>query len=132
MGKNSGEFLMNFSELSLKTVIPQKSLILGINSGEFLENFRGVSFMKWFLKNSSEILQRKLPWLENLEKIPHFCYFGQYNSYLTDYWPCSFSSFDFTQQVWEMHIKPLYLYLTEGGGGCFQFLKTKHEKMNNF
>ena len=46
VGKNSGQFLRNFSKLSLKTVIPQKSLIFGTNSREFLENFRGISYKK--------------------------------------------------------------------------------------
>ena len=59
VGKNSWEFLRNFSKLSLKTVIPQKSLILGTNSGEFLENFRGISYRKGFSRNSSEILKKK-------------------------------------------------------------------------
>ena len=68
MGKNSERFLRNFSKLSLKTVIPQKSLILGTNSAEFLENFLGISYRKWFSRNSSEILQRKSPRLENLGK----------------------------------------------------------------
>ena len=58
----------NFWKLSLKTVIPQNSLILGTNSGEFLKNFQGISYRKWFSRNSSEIFQRKLPWLENLGK----------------------------------------------------------------
>ena len=72
LGKISEEFLRNFSKLSLKTVIPQKSLILGTNAGKFLENFRGISYRKWFLRNSSEILQRKSPWLENLGKFLTF------------------------------------------------------------
>ena len=72
------KFLRISSEFLEKTVIPQKSLILGINSGEFLENFQGISYMKWFSRNSSEILQRKSPRLENLGKyIPHFCYLGR-------------------------------------------------------
>ena len=57
-----GEILRNFSgisrKMSLKTVIPQKSLILGINSGEFLENFRGTSYRKWLSRNSLEIFQK--------------------------------------------------------------------------
>ena len=72
MGKSSGEFLRNFSKLSLKTVIPQKSLILGTNSKEFLENFRGISYRKWFSRNSSEIPQRKSPRLVNLGKFVTF------------------------------------------------------------
>ena len=72
MGKNSREFLRNFTKLSLKTVIPQKSLILGTNSEEFLENFWGISYRKWFSRNSSEILQRKSPGLENLGKFLTF------------------------------------------------------------
>ena len=35
MGKNSEEFIRNFLKQSLKTLIPQKSLILGTNSGDF-------------------------------------------------------------------------------------------------
>ena len=46
VGKNSKEFFRNFLKVSLETVIPQTSLILGTNSGEFLENFRGISYMK--------------------------------------------------------------------------------------
>jgi len=52
VGKNSEEFLRNFLKRSLKTVIPHKSLILGTNS--------------------SEILQRKSPRLENLGKFLTF------------------------------------------------------------
>ena len=72
MGKNSKEFFRNFLKVSLETVIPQTSLILGTNSGEFLENFRGISYMKWFSRTSSKILQRKSPRLENLGKFPTF------------------------------------------------------------
>ena len=46
LGENSEEFLRNFSKLSLKTVIPNKSLILGTNTEEFLENFLGISYRK--------------------------------------------------------------------------------------
>ena len=73
MGKNSGEFLRNFSKLSLKTVIPQKSL-LGTNSREFLENFRGISYKKWFLGNSL----KKVTTVGESGEIPHFCYLGSY------------------------------------------------------
>ena len=72
LGKNSWEILRNFSKLSLKTMIPKKSLKLGANSGEFLENFRGIVHKNLFSRNSSEILQSKSPKLENLGKFYTF------------------------------------------------------------
>ena len=63
VGKNSGECLRNFSKMSLKTVIPQKSLILGTNSREFLEKFLGNSLKKVTMVGDSG-------------EIPHFCYLG--------------------------------------------------------
>ena len=52
MGKNSGEFLRNFSKLSLKTVILHKSLILGTNSREFLRNFSKLGLKTVILQKS--------------------------------------------------------------------------------
>ena len=72
VGQNSWEFLRDFSKLSLKPVIPQKSVILGTNSGKFFENFRGISYRKGFSRNSSEILPKKSPWLETLRKLLTF------------------------------------------------------------
>ena len=68
MGKNYEEFLRNFSKLWSH----KNFLFWGTNSGEFLENFQEISYRKWILRNSSEILQRKWPRLENLGKFLAF------------------------------------------------------------
>ena len=74
MVTKSKEFLRNFSKLNLKTVIPQKSLILGTNSGEFLKICQGISYrnmiLEKFLGNSS----KKVTMVGESGKIPHFCY----------------------------------------------------------
>ena len=90
MGKNSWKFLRNFSKLSLKTVIPQKSIILGTNSGEFFENFRRISYRKGFSRNSSEILPKKSPRLENLGKLLTFVTWELIKSVHLTYRSCAY------------------------------------------
>ena len=90
MGKNSWEFLRNFTKLSLKTVITQKSIILGTNSGEFFENFRGIGYRKGFSRNSSEILPKKSPRLENLGKLLTFVTWELIKSVHLTYRSCAY------------------------------------------
>ena len=83
LGKNSEEFLRNFSKLSLKTAI-HKNLS---SWGPILGNFS---------RNSSEILQRKSPRLENLGKF-------------------------FTFVTWETNV--FFFYLTQSNFNIFRFCK---------
>jgi len=76
------------SKLSLKTVIPQKSIILGTNSGEFFENFRGISYR--ILEKFLKILQKKSPRLENLGKLLTFVTWELIKSVHLTYRSCAY------------------------------------------
>ena len=88
VGENSWEFLQNFSKLSLKTVIPQKSIILGTTSGEFFENIRGISYR--ILEKFLKILQKKSPRLENLGKLLTFVTWELIKSVHLTYRSCAY------------------------------------------
>ena len=95
-----------FSNMSLKTVIPQKSIILGTNSGEFFENFRGISYRKGFSRNSSEILQKKSPRLENLGKLLTFVTWELIKSVHLTYRSCAYDLQKCTSNLQLMTIRP--------------------------
>jgi hypothetical protein len=66
----------DFLETESQNCDPTKISHLGTNSGDVLENFQGISYRKGFLRNSSEILQKKSTLLENLWKFLTFVTIG--------------------------------------------------------
>ena len=73
--RNSHRFLEEiFRRISrnwvTKLVTTQKSLMEGTNSGKLLENFQGISYRKWFSRNST----KKVTTVGKSGEILHFCF----------------------------------------------------------